>query len=68
MLIDCDDCAMQFTSACNDCVVTYLLREEHGPVELDAREAEALAVMAGVGLLPRLRLVSRGDPPVEEAG
>ncbi len=59
---------MQYTVACNDCVVTYLLSEETGPVRLDRDEAEAIEAMAGVGLLPRLRLVSRGEPPAEAMG
>lgn len=55
MLIDCEQCAMQGTSACDDCVVTFLLSD--GPVDLDPAEVNALASLAGVGLVPRLRLV-----------
>ncbi|MGH8916442.1 MAG: hypothetical protein ACRDZM_18240 [Acidimicrobiia bacterium] len=55
MLIDCEQCAMRDTSACDDCVVTVLLSE--GPITLDEAEAEALANLAGEGLVPRLRLV-----------
>lgn len=55
MLIDCQQCAMEGTSACDDCVVTFLLAD--GPVELDDAEADALANLAGEGLVPRLRLV-----------
>jgi len=55
MLIDCEQCAMRDTSACDDCVVTFLLDE--GPVEIDDTEAAALANLAGEGLVPRLRLV-----------
>ena len=55
MLIDCQQCAMQDTIACDDCVVTFLL--DGGPLELDESESEALANLAGEGLVPRLRLV-----------
>jgi hypothetical protein len=55
MLIDCEQCAMQGTSACDDCVVTFLLAD--GPVDLDPAEVNALANLAGEGLVPRLRLV-----------
>ena len=55
MLIDCEQCAMQGTSACDDCVVTFLLSD--GPVDLDPAEVNALAILAGEGLVPRLRLV-----------
>lgn len=55
MLIDCQQCAMQHTTACDDCVVTFLL--DDGPVDLDDSEVVALANLAGEGLVPRLRLV-----------
>jgi hypothetical protein len=55
MLIDCEQCAMRDTSACDDCVVTFLLAD--GPVELGDSEVSALANLAGEGLVPRLRLV-----------
>jgi hypothetical protein len=46
---------MRDTSACDDCVVTFLL--DGGPLELDESESEALRNLAGEGLVPRLRLV-----------
>jgi len=55
MLIDCEQCAMRDTSACDDCVVTFLLSET--PVDLDDSEVTALANLAEEGLVPRLRLV-----------
>lgn len=55
MLIDCDQCAMQHTSACDDCVVSVLL--QLGPVDLSGPEVEALENLADQGLVPRLRLV-----------
>lgn len=55
MLIDCQQCAMLDTSACDDCVVTVLLGS--GPVELDELEATAISSLADEGLVPRLRLV-----------
>ena len=55
MLIDCEQCAMQETSACDDCVVTFLLGV--GPVDLDESEEIALTNLAEEGLVPRLRLV-----------
>jgi len=61
MRIDCDECAMQHTVTCNDCVVAVLLRETDGPLEIDTAEAVALSAMADVGLVPRLRLVRHDD-------
>ena len=55
MLIDCDQCAMQNTSACDDCVVTCLLDE--GPIDLSDTVKEAINNLAGVGLVPHLRLI-----------
>lgn len=60
MLIDCDQCAMQHTSACDDCVVTVLLDSapaRSGPVELSEDEERAIDILAETGLVPRLRLV-----------
>lgn len=70
MLIDCDDCAMQHSSACDDCVVTFILGAQPGPLEIDASESEALDNLASEGLVPKLRLVSRRDdiPPGRAVG
>jgi hypothetical protein len=55
MLIECEQCAMRDTSACDDCVVTYLLGG--GPVDISDSQAEAIANLAEEGLVPKLRLV-----------
>lgn len=64
--IDCDTCLVRGLS-CHDCVVTVLL----GPppeLRMDAEEQEALAVLAGSGLVPPLRLVTAvSGPEVESA-
>lgn len=59
MVIDCDECAMQHTTACRDCVVAHLLRDLAGPIELDETRVEALDILAEAGLVPGLRLVRR---------
>jgi hypothetical protein len=63
MLIDCDTCVAR-GPACADCVVTVLLdappvrRAGHVMgIDLDGDEQAALAVLAGSGLIPPLRLV-----------
>jgi hypothetical protein len=54
--IDCDDCQMQGTSACDDCVVTFLCeRDDSGAAVVDLREVRALQVLARGGLAPVLR-------------
>lgn len=54
--IDCDDCCMQGTSACDDCVVSFICSRAPGDaVVIDADEARAMRALADVGLVPRLR-------------
>lgn len=55
MLIDCDQCAMRDTSACDDCVVSCLLGG--GPVDLSEDQVAAMENLAEQGLVPKLRLV-----------
>jgi predicted small lipoprotein YifL len=76
MLIDCDACAVR-GPACGDCVVSVLLagpavhahdgeppgaEEGQTAAELDAAERAAIAVLAGCGLVPPLRLVPSEAP------
>lgn len=57
-IIDCDDCVMQATSACDDCVVTFICsRDPDEAVIVDADEARAVRMLIRSGLLPRLRHV-----------
>jgi len=65
MLIDCDTCAVR-GPACGDCVVTVLLGAPPAGVELDGAEQAAIAVLAGSGLVPPLRLVP--VDPLRETG
>jgi hypothetical protein len=56
LVIDCAECALEGTSACVDCVVTYLVGREPGEaVVVDAAEVRALATLASAGLAPVLR-------------
>jgi hypothetical protein len=66
MIIDCNDCAMQHTSQCEDCVVTFILRGPGELVVLDGGEAAALDELGRAGLVPLLQLVPRERPA--EAG
>jgi hypothetical protein len=60
MRIDCDDCVMAGTSACDDCVVSFIVRREPGEaVVIDAAEARALRALGDNGLVPQLRHRSR---------
>jgi hypothetical protein len=60
--ISCDECAMQRTTACNDCVVTYLLDGErprapdHGDeLVLDPDQVRVVQLFGAAGMVPRLR-------------
>jgi hypothetical protein len=57
LVIDCDHCTVA-GAACGDCFVAVLL----GPPHLAVEERAAVAVLADVGLVPPLRLVSAGPP------
>jgi hypothetical protein len=56
MLIDCDVCSVR-GKACRDCVVTVILNNSPGAVELDEAERHAVGSLAAVGLVPPLRLL-----------
>jgi len=54
--IDCDECVMAGTNACDDCVVRFILRREPGEALLiDAEEERALRTLQNGGLVPELR-------------
>ena len=62
--ISCDECRLEGTSACEDCVVTFLLSSEDprpAPVGVlvDAAEARAMRMLERAGLLPSLRFERR---------
>ena len=56
MTISCDECTMQHTSACDDCVVTFICgREPDDAVIIDAAEVRAVRLLSDAGLVPKLR-------------
>lgn len=58
--ISCDECAMQHTSACDDCIVTFICdRVPHDAVVIDVEEARAVRLLERAGMLPGLRHVRR---------
>jgi Zn-finger protein len=60
LVISCDDCAMQHTSTCDDCMVSFILNREPGDaIVIDAEEARALRMLTRVGLVPKPRHVRR---------
>jgi hypothetical protein len=67
VIIDCDQCAMQHTSACDDCVVGFLLGKATD-VELCDVEVSAIGHLAEAGLVSPIRLMPRLDDSGEAAG
>lgn len=64
MLIDCEECVMQATDACDDCVVTFISGREPGDaIVIDVEEERAVRMLAKAGLVPGLRHVARADSP-----
>ena len=59
MRIDCNECVMQGTIVCRECVVSHVLTQADGTVDLDDERSGALEALADAGLVPRLQLVRR---------
>lgn len=57
MKIDCNDCAMQHTAACDDCIVTALLDRRDEAVVLSLDEARAIKALQRGGLAPQNRFL-----------
>jgi hypothetical protein len=58
--IDCDECVMQHTPTCDDCVVTFICsRRADEAVVVDVAEVRALRLLSNAGLVPELRHVRR---------
>jgi hypothetical protein len=56
LTIDCADCAMEGTSACGDCVVTFLCSRDAGDaVVIAVEDVRALRMLERGGLAPALR-------------
>ena len=56
LVVSCDDCVMQHTPICQDCVVTAVCGREASPaLVLDPSEVTALHLLSSVGLVPGLR-------------
>jgi hypothetical protein len=54
--ISCDDCAMQGTTTCDDCLVTFLCDREPGDaVVIEVGELRAIRLLEAAGLAPGLR-------------
>jgi hypothetical protein len=58
--VSCDDCRLQGTTACEDCLVTFVLgRHRNEVMVIDSSEVRAMRLLAGAGLVPGLRYIAR---------
>jgi hypothetical protein len=64
MEINCDDCVMQHTDTCDDCVVSFIVDREPGEaIVIDEEEERAVRLLAKAGLVPELRHQRRAVSP-----
>ena len=56
-IVDCDECVLQRTASCADCVVSFVLdREESSDaLVLDFAQARAVRLLSDAGLVAPLR-------------
>jgi hypothetical protein len=58
--IDCAECVMEGTHACDDCVVSFVVGREPGSaLVIDYEEERAVRMLSGAGLLPGLRHIRK---------
>ncbi len=56
LTIDCDECRMRGSHACDDCVVTFVVGRRPGEaLVIDVEEERAVRMLARAGLVPELR-------------
>ena len=54
--ISCEDCSMQCSAACDDCVVTFLVgQSEEQSLVLDFDQARVVRLLGKAGLVPDLK-------------
>lgn len=57
--IDCESCVMQHSSACDDCVVSFICdRDPEDAIVVNADEHRAIQRLSAGGMIPELRLVN----------
>lgn len=54
--ISCDECVMQHSAHCEECIVPFLCDDTGAvPVAIEATEARALRLLSNAGLVPELK-------------
>ncbi len=58
--IDCGDCVMARTSACDDCIVSFIVNRDPGDaLVIDVEEQRSLRLLSRAGLVPDSKHRSR---------
>lgn len=56
LTIDCGECVMRATTACDDCMVSFVMEREPGEaLVIDVAEERAVRMFTRAGLVPELR-------------
>ena len=63
LVIDCDDCRLQGSDACADCLVSMLCGPPAPNVVIDAAEARVVQMLGRGGLVPPIRHSRRRAVP-----
>ncbi len=54
--IDCGECVMAHTDACEDCIVSFIVNREPGDaIVIDVEEQRSLRLLSSAGLVPESR-------------
>lgn len=68
LTIDCDECRLEGSESCDDCVVSFLLgRDPEDAVVVNSEEARALKMLERAGLASALRFEHRRPSDVVRA-
>jgi hypothetical protein len=57
--ISCNDCVRRGTPDCEDCLVSFVLGEEPGLLEMTSEDAQVVELFTAQGLIPRLKYQER---------
>ena len=55
LIISCDSCVLRDSSACADCLVTFVVADPPKSMEFTDTELRAVELLAAAGLVPSLR-------------
>ena len=57
--ISCNNCVRRGTPDCDDCLVSFVLGDEPGLLEMTSEDAQVVELFTTQGLIPRLKYQDR---------